>query len=250
MSTGRMKSEYFVMSAILFLLISHGLILLIDQKTINLLTAEDGVFEHMSAGFFLLTSVIFFVCFFTKRAKPKFLFFGTQKNYFFFFLAIVFFFGFGEEISWGQRIIGFETPDVLDKLNMQKEFNIHNLPIFNGSDAAGRRKSFWSLFLTIDRMFSVFWLVYCFVIPILAKINITFCKWLKKLCLPTMPLWLGIFFPLNYLVSRVLALYYDSPIFTKIILIEIKEAGFAFLFLLASIYMFQNDFVLKCEKKM
>lgn len=31
-----------------------------------------------------------------------------------------------EEISWGQRIIGFETPDFLALSNTQEEFNIHN----------------------------------------------------------------------------------------------------------------------------
>lgn len=33
----------------------------------------------------------------------------------------------GEEISWGQRIFGFETPDWLKTKNLQKETNFHNL---------------------------------------------------------------------------------------------------------------------------
>jgi hypothetical protein len=32
-----------------------------------------------------------------------------------------------EEMSWGQRVVGFETPDSLEALNYQGEFNIHNL---------------------------------------------------------------------------------------------------------------------------
>lgn len=32
-----------------------------------------------------------------------------------------------EEISWGQRIFGFETPELLQRYNLQKETNIHNL---------------------------------------------------------------------------------------------------------------------------
>ena len=32
-----------------------------------------------------------------------------------------------EEISWGQRMVGFATPEELARLNMQKEFNLHNL---------------------------------------------------------------------------------------------------------------------------
>ena len=33
----------------------------------------------------------------------------------------------GEEISWGQRIFGFATPDFLMHLNEQKEFTVHNI---------------------------------------------------------------------------------------------------------------------------
>ena len=33
----------------------------------------------------------------------------------------------GEEISWGQRIFGFATPDFLLPLNESKEFNVHNI---------------------------------------------------------------------------------------------------------------------------
>ena len=33
----------------------------------------------------------------------------------------------GEEISWGQRIFEFATPDFLMPLNEQKEFNVHNI---------------------------------------------------------------------------------------------------------------------------
>ncbi len=33
----------------------------------------------------------------------------------------------GEEVSWGQRFIGWTTPETLKELNKQKETNIHNL---------------------------------------------------------------------------------------------------------------------------
>ena len=39
----------------------------------------------------------------------------------------------GEEISYGQRVIGFETPDFLLGLNTHGEFNIHNLETFDSA---------------------------------------------------------------------------------------------------------------------
>lgn len=41
----------------------------------------------------------------------------------------------GEEISWGQRLLGFETPELLEEINRQNEINLHNigrtLTVFN-----------------------------------------------------------------------------------------------------------------------
>ncbi|MBN1268822.1 MAG: hypothetical protein JXB04_04485 [Kiritimatiellae bacterium] len=45
------------------------------------------------------------------------------------FLALFFFVCAGEELSWGQRLFGFQTPERVADLNTQNEFNIHNLEI-------------------------------------------------------------------------------------------------------------------------
>lgn len=36
----------------------------------------------------------------------------------------------GEEISWGQRVLGLDTPDALAEINHQKETNLHNITTF------------------------------------------------------------------------------------------------------------------------
>jgi hypothetical protein len=48
------------------------------------------------------------------------------------YLALLGFFCFacaGEEISWGQRVFGFETPERVAARNEQNEFNLHNLEL-------------------------------------------------------------------------------------------------------------------------
>src|SRR5262245_52630952 len=42
-------------------------------------------------------------------------------------LALGAFFVAGEEISWGQRIFGWGTPEALDEINHQGETNVHNI---------------------------------------------------------------------------------------------------------------------------
>ena len=41
--------------------------------------------------------------------------------------SLVLLFGVGEEISWGQRLLGFATPESIAKHNSQGETNLHNL---------------------------------------------------------------------------------------------------------------------------
>lgn len=81
-------------------------------------TEEDGYIEYFTAFFLLATSVL---CFYKASLSG-----GKLPKLFFYTAFVIFFFGFGEEISWGQRIFGFETPANLEKVNAQKEFNLHN----------------------------------------------------------------------------------------------------------------------------
>lgn len=42
-------------------------------------------------------------------------------------LVMALFFIVGEEISWGQRVFGLDTPDFLEGANRQRELNVHNI---------------------------------------------------------------------------------------------------------------------------
>jgi hypothetical protein len=85
------------------------------------LRGEDRFAEWLTfMGFF----VAFVVMARTLRFRAKmsrFAFLYISGLTFFFFVCA------GEEISWAQRIIGFDTPPTLGEINEQNEFNIHNL---------------------------------------------------------------------------------------------------------------------------
>ena len=120
-------------------------------------------------------------------------------------------------------------------INIQDEFNIHNVNIFNRKDAHGLIRSQWALMLNIGRLFSLFWLSYCFLFPLLNKFNLKVARWFKRINLPIVPLWLGIFFPVNYLVQKIIELYISNPEMHQS-LIEIKECGFALLFFFVALH--------------
>ncbi|MDD3604553.1 MAG: hypothetical protein PHD86_05145 [Kiritimatiellae bacterium] len=52
---------------------------------------------------------------------------GRKTIAFFALLGLFMFVCAGEEISWGQRIFGFGTPEAMVEVNEQNEFNLHNL---------------------------------------------------------------------------------------------------------------------------
>jgi len=85
----------------------------------NYLYSEDGFLEWMTAIFALISSVLFLLSINSREGSISLL---IKLIMFFMFLC----FGM-EEISWGQRIFGWETPAGFTELNHQNETNIHNI---------------------------------------------------------------------------------------------------------------------------
>lgn len=54
-------------------------------------------------------------------------FIPSRYRWFFVVLSLACLYVFMEEISWGQRVFGFETPELLKQHNLQREANLHNL---------------------------------------------------------------------------------------------------------------------------
>jgi hypothetical protein len=85
---------------------------------------EDGWAENLTVFFLVASSIIAI-----KRAV------GYRRNkmgnavFFWALLAFLFFFAAGEEISWGQKIFGIETPEFFMEKNYQQETNLHNLVV-------------------------------------------------------------------------------------------------------------------------
>ena len=102
----------------LILLAWHSLIVFSPWNH-YILVQEDGWVENLTAVAYLLAGALLLAAAWAEtRRASRFVFLagGVAMT----FIA-------GEEISWGQRIWDFPTPDFLVR-NMQGEFNIHNVP--------------------------------------------------------------------------------------------------------------------------
>jgi len=110
------KITFLVVTVLFVLYQSH-----IWVEGLSPLYVEDGFFEFASALCALLASALLFGSMKYKKDKRTRIILMAVSMFFFFFGM--------EEISWGQRIFGWNTPDLLKDINAQQEMNVHN--IFN-----------------------------------------------------------------------------------------------------------------------
>ncbi len=79
---------------------------------------EDNIVETASALIAVAAGLLFITTAWLNR--------GESVQFYLVWGAVFLFIGF-EEISWGQRIFGWKTPDVWKEINEQNETNLHNL---------------------------------------------------------------------------------------------------------------------------
>ena len=91
---------------------------------------EDGFIEWCTVAVLFLAMLVCGKRFLALRnVRPPLFLFVTLL------LTLLCLFGAGEEISWGQRVFGLETPDYLKDKNAQGELGVHNLVLeINGEE--------------------------------------------------------------------------------------------------------------------
>lgn len=99
-----------------------SLIYILRPETYKYLVSEDSWIEDTQALLFSLSSVIGFLSCKRLLHLPN-----NGLSIILLLFALGSFLFFAEEISWGQRIFLFQTPETISALNTQTEFTFHNL---------------------------------------------------------------------------------------------------------------------------
>ena len=97
---------------------------LIGTTWFDLLKKEDGPLEWLQFSQFFMSSIMGLFIFYKSKKKR------SINSLIWLFFSIFCFIVSAEEISWGERIIGF-TLNSISELSIQGETNFHNLPFFH-----------------------------------------------------------------------------------------------------------------------
>ena len=208
---------------------SAYLVLAIGNNWVAATIPEDHYFELIGAFSFFVTSMLFFYGFILARRTLDKTWISLAKQLIYLGLAFLFFFGAGEEISWGQRILGFETPESLSEVNRQEEFNLHNLSAWEASE-----------FLDPDRLFDIFWFLFAVVTPAVALVVPSFKRFAGQF-IPIVFWGISLLFLYNYVwakLAKVLfaAAYTFERISFNQAIQEIKESNYAIVFILVGLF--------------
>lgn len=193
------------------------------------LIPEDHYFELVGATSLLATSILFFYGFLLARKTLDKSWTSLAKKLVYLGLAALFFFGAGEEISWGQRILGFETPQSISQVNKQEEFNLHNLSAWEASN-----------FLDPDRLFDIFWFLFAVFTPAVALVAPSFKRFAGQF-IPIVFWGMSLLFLYNYLWAKLAKVFFGAAYAYEKISIgqaiqEIKESNYAIIFILVGLF--------------
>lgn len=118
------KKIIFVLKIAIAIISSLSFVYFVDGDIYKVITREDGELENLTALGLLAGSVLLFVKLKRLRKSKNTLWTAVTV-----IMILGLFFGFGEEISWGQRIFGIESNEFFSQNNAQNETNLHNLKV-------------------------------------------------------------------------------------------------------------------------
>lgn len=208
--------------------------LFFDEHTIDEFVREDHIIETLTAIYLFVAWVASAVAYIRSRRLDHYASHTWVKQLSYLALAVFLLVATGEEISWGQRILGLETPEWVKAVNAQDELTLHNLNIFQGPDAV----------FPYYRIFSGLSYLYALVIPFVAGI-VPFVKRQLDRIMPVIPLSVGIFFAVNYVFQKFMMrllraypqLWHHPTMRPPVAVYETREHGFALAWLVVILYI-------------
>lgn len=176
----------------LFTVVAFIFMFLLNENVyISLLAKEDGLGENLTAFIYAIAGVILIYNSIKKIKLGNSIQFEALQI----LLGLFFVFVAGEEISWGQRIFNFGTPAIMSNSNLQGEFNLHNISIFDHNSSIFDQHRALNLFVLINGFF----------LPIVYLLSTKIRNILNRINFPIVPISCLPFFFLGLLYGQTFA---------------------------------------------
>ena len=198
---------------LVFIIIGIGYLFYFTSiKSFEWYVKEDNLVEWLTVAGLLLASFVSF---------SRFVRLFKYRNWWFltvtFLLGTLLFIAAGEEISWGQRILGIESSEYFQKNNAQGETNLHNL-VVNGVKINK---------LIFSTLLSVALAIYLILLPVIYHRNKAFQNFIDRSGVSVPQLYQVIGFVIVFVISSLLQ-HEKNP--------ELLECGAALMFFLVIAY--------------
>jgi len=209
MSTLRLTTtEKVILSLVAIILVIGFILFYTNLPAFVIYVEEDGIVEWLTVLGLMLAFVVCVGRFFRLRKTRSWWFLTVTLG-----LALLLFAASGEEISWGQRILGIKSSAFFEKNNSQHETNFHNLIV----DGVKVNKVVFSFGL-IGAMG-----IYLLIFPLAYRYKKGFRDFIDKSGIPL---------PRLYQVISILLLFVITELLHHEKRAEILEAGITLLFFL------------------
>lgn len=226
------KNEILPGTVILIIIVLYNLYVICSGKDwLIYLTKEDGLIEYAAVIFYLSSAGIMISLYFMSQIAGRKYFLGFERNIIFLLTGILFVIFAGEEVSWGQRIFNFDTPEFWSRINRQGEVTLHNLNFWEALDKSGNQKDGLIRLFSSVALYTYLWFNLLIIIPILNRTWLKANRFFKKAGIPVVHMLYGILFLLNYLVFELLE---RTPVELRPIG-ELKETNYALLYFAACV---------------
>jgi hypothetical protein len=200
--------EKLVLALVLIILAVGYLLFYTNVARFEHYVQEDGIVEWLTVLGLILGCIVCISRFFKLRKHRAAWFLIVTIG-----LGLLLFFAAGEEISWGQRILGIKSSEFFKERNSQGETNLHNLVV----DGVKLNKLIFSIGLTIAMG------IYLLVFPILYRNHAGTKRFIDRSGIPL---------PKAYQVISMLLVFIITSLLPHEKKAELLEAGIALLFFL------------------
>ena len=212
-STSRPSTRGWWPVLVVIVMIAAYASLTLPRGTVDQLIEEDGFYEWAGTIGLFAASVALAVAGLRLRRTRDAGGMSALKPWILLVLAAGLFFAAGEEISWGQRLLGIETPDSVREVNRQDEINLHNLGFLGN---------------VLDVGFQLFWASMFVALPLLARFSERGRELLGRF-LPIAPVAIALLLVANYVLAQASERVIDGDLYESSYPIvhsvnELKEA--------------------------